>query len=174
VLLKQKGRSPSIILYYLKCLIVHTKAESAKDFLWHTALLLPVFELFILILPVFVYIFHFIFITIIAVLFEQKSGSPITILYYLKYLIVHTKGESAEDFLKPDTSHVCTSCFIYYYDHSCAFKGGSLSITLYYLKYLIVHTNAESAKDFLLLTVLVLPILILHILMLPALFLLQS
>jgi len=41
-------------LYYIKCLLVHTKAESAEDFLWLTMLILPMFVLPVLILPIFV------------------------------------------------------------------------------------------------------------------------
>jgi len=54
VIKEQKGGTPGIVLYYIKCLLVHTKAESAEDFLWLTKLILPMFVLPVLILPIFV------------------------------------------------------------------------------------------------------------------------
>ena len=54
VIIEQKGGIPGIVLYYIKCLLVHTKAESAENFLWLTMLILPMFVLPVLILPIFV------------------------------------------------------------------------------------------------------------------------
>jgi len=59
-------------------------------------MVLPVLILPILIFPVLILPALF-FITIIAVLL---GGSPGIILYYTKCLLVHTKEESAEDFLR--------------------------------------------------------------------------
>jgi len=87
VLSKQKGGSPSIILYYLKCLIAHTKAESAEDFLWLTVLVLSILILPMLVLPILVLSIlilpHLFFKMIIAVLLEQKGGLQSITLYLL-------------------------------------------------------------------------------------------
>ena len=139
MLVEQKGGSPGIILYYMKCLLVHTKAESAVDFLRLTVLVLPMFVLPIQVLPALC------FITIIAV------------LYFLKCLIVNINAESAKGFLQLPVLALPMMvlpalCFITIIAVIVELKGGSPGITLYYMKCLIVHTKAESAEDFLQLT----------------------